>query len=176
MQQTDQPNLRALDILAEGTDDELRQLMILRKNIFRYFNEDHLIDRIKGIIDNSKSLDFSNKRVRKFINKSNPVFKLSLLLSELEDSTVSFIKDNNEDINNRTATVRDYIFKDLIDPFTSLMINAIESSDSTLLDRIPDDEVVKKFLFMNAFNIRIESLKELKPNATKVTLEVRYMI
>jgi len=67
--------------------EEYRRLIAARNNFLNFVGHDKIIDLIKQIIKDSESFSFRSERAEKFIEKVNPLFILSCLDADVNQST-----------------------------------------------------------------------------------------
>jgi hypothetical protein len=99
------------DLLSPEDEKLLQQIEYIKQNILNFIKPQVMVDRIREIIEGSKSFDFKSKRNSKYISTTKPLFILAMdRETACEGRDYSFRYKDGEPVDGRDDIREDYSF------------------------------------------------------------------
>lgn len=138
-------------------DEDIKNISNIIKSkriLMSYFKEDYIVNMIRDLIDESKYIEFTSKRTRKFISGIKPTFNIIVDIN-------SYIKDKDIKLYAKTEERISRLYQECLNnevytPFSNRLQKIIEkeSDNNEIFKELPDIKDI--ILLSNIFAIRID--------------------
>lgn len=146
-----------IDQINSEDKEFLEKYQRLKRALRSFFKEEKLAEVIIDLINTSECFFFTSPRSLKYLDFEDPTFNVSIdWKAQILKYPTRFNTDN--DVGDWKVQV---LRTEILQQYMEIMTKALFQGDTSILDEIPYEEEIKKFVLINIFQINVTNEKDI---------------